>query len=203
MTTHNGRVIVHCVMGVSRSCSLVLAYLMKYKGMSLKQAFDLVSSKRSVVRPNAGFWRQLIEYEKKLLNSSASASQKTSSYFSNSSPSTNIPIHIESSSSSSSSSHPQSLINALTLSSTNNYTNFRPYSAASRESRVPSSTNPHYRSSSTHVTPTPTPYRSPFNASYSSYVSPHVGSQHRTSLNSKYYSRPGMDTTYRQSYGKY
>lgn len=41
----NGKVLVHCVAGVSRSATLCLAYLMKQK-MSLKTAFELVRSVR-------------------------------------------------------------------------------------------------------------------------------------------------------------
>merc|ERR1712087_418134 len=36
-----GRVFVHCIAGRSRSPSLVLAYLMRYEGMSLREAYDL------------------------------------------------------------------------------------------------------------------------------------------------------------------
>lgn len=42
----NGKCMVHCVAGVSRSASLVLAYLMKHMKMSLKDAFDLTRSVR-------------------------------------------------------------------------------------------------------------------------------------------------------------
>lgn len=42
----NGKTMVHCVAGVSRSASLVLAYLMKYWKMSLKSAFELVRAAR-------------------------------------------------------------------------------------------------------------------------------------------------------------
>lgn len=64
--SQGGRSLVHCVLGVSRSTTLCLAYLMKYKNMSLKSAFDYVSARRPCVRPNSGFWRQLVEYEKSL-----------------------------------------------------------------------------------------------------------------------------------------
>lgn len=67
-----GRSMVHCAAGVSRSTSLVLAYLMKYKNMSLQSAFDYVSAKRPIVKPNSGFWRQLQEYERTLGGSSSS-----------------------------------------------------------------------------------------------------------------------------------
>lgn len=62
----NGRSLVHCVAGVSRSVSLILAYLMKYADMSLKAAFQHVRSVRPQVRPNTGFFKQLIEYEQRL-----------------------------------------------------------------------------------------------------------------------------------------
>ena len=39
---------------------------MKYQRLSLVEAHDLVKSKRKMIRPNNGFWIQLIEYEKKL-----------------------------------------------------------------------------------------------------------------------------------------
>lgn len=62
----NGRTLVHCVAGVSRSATLCIAYLMKYHRLSLLDAHQWVKTRRPVVRPNAGFWQQLIQYEKKL-----------------------------------------------------------------------------------------------------------------------------------------
>lgn len=62
----DGKSLVHCVAGVSRSVSLILAYLMKYADMNLKQAFNHVRSARPQVRPNTGFFKQLIEYEQRL-----------------------------------------------------------------------------------------------------------------------------------------
>ncbi|GAB6031078.1 hypothetical protein CHUAL_007889 [Chamberlinius hualienensis] len=61
-----GKTLVHCVAGVSRSASLCISYLMKYQKMSLMQAYHHVKDRRPIVRPNNGFFRQLIEYEKKL-----------------------------------------------------------------------------------------------------------------------------------------
>ncbi|CAD5206192.1 unnamed protein product [Bursaphelenchus okinawaensis] len=58
-----GNVLVHCVAGVSRSASICLAYLTKYYFRSLRAAYHLMCSKRPMVRPNLGFWRQLIHYE--------------------------------------------------------------------------------------------------------------------------------------------
>lgn len=64
----NAHVLVHCLAGVSRSASIVLAYLMKYKRMKLKEAFNYCYKLRPVIRPNNGFMTQLIEYEKRLFN---------------------------------------------------------------------------------------------------------------------------------------
>uniref|UniRef100_A0A3B5LY06 Protein-tyrosine-phosphatase n=1 Tax=Xiphophorus couchianus TaxID=32473 RepID=A0A3B5LY06_9TELE len=56
-----GSTLVHCTAGRSRSAALVMAYL-----MSLRQAHELVLERRPFIRPNAGFWRQLMEYEREL-----------------------------------------------------------------------------------------------------------------------------------------
>lgn len=61
-----GRTLVHCVAGVSRSASLCIAYLMKHVGMTLRDAYDHVKERRPIVRPNNGFFRQLVEYERRL-----------------------------------------------------------------------------------------------------------------------------------------
>ena len=39
---------------------------MKYQKMKLIDAHAYVKQKRPLVRPNAGFWKYLVEYEKKL-----------------------------------------------------------------------------------------------------------------------------------------
>lgn len=58
---HNGKVLVHCNAGVSRSATLVMGYLIVICGFSFDDAYDLVKSKRSCVRPNDGFLKQLKE----------------------------------------------------------------------------------------------------------------------------------------------
>lgn len=65
-----GRTLVHCMAGVSRSSSICIAYLMKHEGMKLKDAYNLVKSRRPIIRPNPGFFRQLIDYEKQLFGQS-------------------------------------------------------------------------------------------------------------------------------------
>ncbi|XP_072003740.1 protein phosphatase Slingshot homolog 1 isoform X2 [Engystomops pustulosus] len=60
---NHSKCLVHCKMGVSRSASTVIAYAMKEYGWSMEKAYNYVKQKRSVARPNAGFMRQLLEYE--------------------------------------------------------------------------------------------------------------------------------------------
>ncbi|XP_066902144.1 dual specificity protein phosphatase MPK-4 [Halyomorpha halys] len=60
----SGVVLVHCYFGVSRSCSVVIAFLMKKYCISYPQALDRVKAKRSTVGPNNGFINQLRLYEK-------------------------------------------------------------------------------------------------------------------------------------------
>ncbi|XP_078201661.1 dual specificity protein phosphatase 13B isoform X3 [Callithrix jacchus] len=53
-----GRVLVHCAMGVSRSATLVLAFLMIYENMTLVEAIQTVQAHRNIC-PNSGFLQQL------------------------------------------------------------------------------------------------------------------------------------------------
>ncbi|KAJ7224147.1 phosphatases II [Mycena pura] len=55
----NGRVLVHCMMGVSRSPTVVAAYLMKTQGMTVSQAIRTIKHQRPQIHPNAGFMEQL------------------------------------------------------------------------------------------------------------------------------------------------
>ena len=61
---NDGKVLVHCSQGISRSATIVIAYLIKSQELSFEDALELVKSKRSMVNPNSGFQEQLREYEK-------------------------------------------------------------------------------------------------------------------------------------------
>ena len=79
-----GKVLVNCWQGASRlvvqsnsssiliylptrSTTMVLAYLVKYKKMDLAEALRVVKEKRDV-RPNNGFLKQLIYFQTKCRN---------------------------------------------------------------------------------------------------------------------------------------
>jgi protein-tyrosine phosphatase len=59
-------VLIHCGMGISRSATVVLAYLMYSKKMYLNDAVLFVLKSRLCIFPNDGFIIQLIEFENKL-----------------------------------------------------------------------------------------------------------------------------------------
>lgn len=60
----NNKIYVHCVVGVSRSATLVIAYIMKTRCMTYQEAYDLVVQKRSIIDPNEGFVKQLVLFHK-------------------------------------------------------------------------------------------------------------------------------------------
>jgi hypothetical protein len=56
-------VLIHCVAGVSRSASFIIAYLIRYGHMDLVRAYDHVKKRRPKIRPNQGFMTQLMDWE--------------------------------------------------------------------------------------------------------------------------------------------
>jgi len=58
-----GRVLVHCMAGVSRSAAVVIGYLMTAKQMTFDEAYEFVKEKRPVIRPNDGFMEQLKQFD--------------------------------------------------------------------------------------------------------------------------------------------
>lgn len=56
-------VLVHCKMGISRSASTVIAYAMKQQRWPLDVALAYVKDRRSIVKPNEGFMKQLQTYD--------------------------------------------------------------------------------------------------------------------------------------------
>jgi len=56
-----GTVLVHCYAGMSRSVTIVMAYLMHKKRLTVVKALAQVKSKHKMSRPNLGFLKQLSE----------------------------------------------------------------------------------------------------------------------------------------------
>jgi predicted protein tyrosine phosphatase len=71
----NGRkknkILCHCLAGVSRSPTVIAAYLMASKGMKRDEALDLLRERRCVVEPNPGFVEQLGVYETRVRKAKA------------------------------------------------------------------------------------------------------------------------------------
>ena len=62
-----GKVYIHCMCGVSRSISILLAYLMTQSTKSLDVLLKEVQAVRPVANPNPGFIKQLIEFRKLII----------------------------------------------------------------------------------------------------------------------------------------
>ncbi len=62
----NGRIVINCARGISRSATIVIAYMMFRFNMSLNEAHNIVTRLRPHVRPNSNFRRQLEQFEHEL-----------------------------------------------------------------------------------------------------------------------------------------
>jgi len=61
-----GKVLVHCFAGISRSASIVIAYLIKERQMTLEQATAFVKTRRHQIDPNLSFIGALTKYERQI-----------------------------------------------------------------------------------------------------------------------------------------
>lgn len=55
---------IHCAVGVSRSVTLTVAYVMTVTGLTYPQALSVVQYRRPIANPNDGFKRQLEAFGK-------------------------------------------------------------------------------------------------------------------------------------------
>lgn len=98
------KVLVHCQAGISRSPTIIIAYLMKKQNLKFNDAYNKVRELRPIIAPNLVFMSQLMDYETRLLNNNNNDSNEESSDSCGSSLSS--PILLSSSSSSSCTSSP-------------------------------------------------------------------------------------------------
>ena len=69
---NNGKVLIHCMAGVSKSSTCIISFLMKYLNKSLYNSYIYVYKCRPQIQPNGTFFKELIEYEKILFNNKIS-----------------------------------------------------------------------------------------------------------------------------------
>jgi len=61
--TKGGGCLVHCEGGISRSVTLIIAFLMFSQQLSFQNAYQKIKTIRSEIQPNNGFIQQLQSYE--------------------------------------------------------------------------------------------------------------------------------------------
>ena len=57
-----GSVLFHCILEISRSVSIMIAYIILIEKISYDKAFKIVQSKREISSPNVGFSIQLQKF---------------------------------------------------------------------------------------------------------------------------------------------
>jgi len=62
----SGAVLVHCEQGISRSATVMIAYLMFIEKLDARAALNKLQDARPQVAPNSGFWKQLKKWEQHL-----------------------------------------------------------------------------------------------------------------------------------------
>ncbi|CAF90678.1 unnamed protein product, partial [Tetraodon nigroviridis] len=72
----NGRVLVHCLAGISRSATIAIAYIMKRMELSLDEAYRFVKEKRPTISPNFNFLGQLLDFEKRIKSAKANLQKR-------------------------------------------------------------------------------------------------------------------------------
>ncbi|VVC26546.1 Protein-tyrosine phosphatase-like,Rhodanese-like domain,Tyrosine specific protein phosphatases domain,Dual [Cinara cedri] len=80
----NGRaqkkgVLVHCLAGISRSVTVMLAYLMAHRQLTLNEAYNMVLKRKANIDPNFHFMQQLHSFEKQMLDARTQPKQSANS----------------------------------------------------------------------------------------------------------------------------
>ncbi|XP_040427063.1 dual specificity protein phosphatase 22-A-like [Cygnus olor] len=78
---HGGGCLVHCLAGVSRSTTVLVAYLMTVTDLGWERCLAATRAARSYASPNPGFQQQLQDYERTLLKEVGSAHPRARARF--------------------------------------------------------------------------------------------------------------------------
>ncbi len=70
---NNGKVLIHCMAGASRSPIITIYCVMRLENLSLIEAYRLVKARRDQIRPSEAFASQLIDAEIRIRGPPASA----------------------------------------------------------------------------------------------------------------------------------
>jgi dual specificity phosphatase 12 len=83
-------VLIHCAAGVSRSTTMMAAYLMWKHRWSRDQTLDYIRARRSIIQPNDGFLEQLALFEGVLAKIVAAEQEQLNSQVQESQPSQRV-----------------------------------------------------------------------------------------------------------------
>ena len=64
LNNNDGNILIHCMQGKSRSTTILMAYLIKYKKEDTNSSYKIIKAKRRLAMPNLGFMYKLREFEK-------------------------------------------------------------------------------------------------------------------------------------------
>lgn len=75
---NGGRVLIHCLKGVSRSATIAAAYVIKAHSASPSEAVQILRKNRPIIKPNSGFMTQLEWYALEVAKLAVSTASITS-----------------------------------------------------------------------------------------------------------------------------